>query len=133
MRKVQLLFAYFFVCALPQLWAQSRWSAAFSLYGGLPVLKESTKPDNFYLAHYDAAFAGNVALYYTTKSNWQFGLLLSGEVLFTNRKKTEAALIREYSGEGFLHKVTIGGDPGIVSIQAEMGKLFRVGLRGRDK
>ncbi|MBL7756083.1 MAG: hypothetical protein JNL59_01770 [Chitinophagaceae bacterium] len=112
---------------MPHVQAQNNWSFAFSLYGGLPVLKESTKPDNFYLAHYDAGFGGSGAVYYTTKSNWQFGLLLSGEVLFTNRQKTEAAIVQQYSNAEFLNKVAIGGDPGIFSLQAEIGKLFRLG------
>ena len=106
---------------------KDRWMASVSAYGGLPVLKAITEPDNFYLKNYDAGTTFNLGGYYRANTGWQFGLLGSVNVLFTNRSKTEASIIQLYSRPEFLHKVSIGGDPGVLSLMAEVGKVFETG------
>jgi hypothetical protein len=126
MIRIALLVCCWF-SAFSSIAGKKNWYLSFSACGGLPVFRATTEPDNFYLKNYDAGAGFNIAGYYRSNGGWQFGLLTSVNALFTNRKNTAASIVQRYSGPDFLNKVAIGGDPGIVSLLAEFGKVFKTG------
>lgn len=121
-RPVLLLFCFF--CFTQGVIAQTnKWSIAFGAFGGLPV-NRSSGDQHFYLKNFDAGMGFNAGLFYTAKSNWQFGLLMNADNLFLNRKKSEQAIVQSQSDASLLNRAKGGGDIVTFSIAAEIGKRF---------